>query len=78
MRTAVVALGLAVSAGLLLLLAGCSSCEEDLDCVIVCDCDGDGSDDAFFAHDCNHGFCGHGYDQDVRDGCEALCDERND
>jgi len=57
-------------------LGGCSTCEDDNDCLILCDCDGDGEDDSWYAHDCGGGgVCTGGYDQDVRKGCEVLCEE---
>lgn len=59
----------------LCLVAGCSPCEGERDCLIICDCDGDGVDDSFYAHDCSGGVCIQGYDRDVAKGCEALCDE---
>ncbi len=75
--TTIAAAALAVAIGALALGAagGCSSCEDDIDCLIMCDCDGDGTDDAVFPHECSGGVCTEHYDSDARKGCETLCDE---
>lgn len=61
---------------LLALCSGCDQCETNGDCLIMCDCDGDGAVEALYPHDCNLGTCGNDYDAHLEAGCEALCDDQ--
>jgi len=60
------------------LVSGCSECETDADCLILCDCDGDETVEALYPHDCNAGYCGNQYQLHVEEGCEELCEDNPD
>ena len=65
-----------IAAATLACLAGCENCETDGDCLIICDCDEDGTPEALYPHDCMaSGVCGNQYVRHVNDGCDALCEE---
>ena len=67
---------LAVAGLILCLCAGCDECETNADCLIMCDCDGDGDVEALYPHDCSNGYCGNNYAAHAEAGCEELCEDQ--
>ncbi len=70
-----VAIVVMLLAGGLLLTSCGDECDWDGDCLIACDCNGDGIEESIYPHDCTGGHCGVQHQQDLADGCAVLCFE---